>query len=291
MALVTEAIKGSRCLLHARCRNRFSCRMFRCPQTATRLPRRAVRLAVRHFHRPGLAVARPPLCSAPRRHAAMVPAPGCRAALAACRTSRGCANRFIHSTGAQVGIAAAALCCCLVVTYALSCHCQFQSALTDLRCVLQERDNLKRVSYGSTGANGNAQWASPLSPSRRELPPRPPLSVNTRVSDPGIARVHSSYAGTAPPHEEEFLGGGNDDLLVRQAPGPVKLTEPGRTRVDVNSGIAHEFDGPLFKGKISVWLRGLPQANGGDVFEGKRRRSWVVVQGRFKERIATSECA
>jgi hypothetical protein len=108
----------------------------------------------------------------------------------------------------------------------------------------------------------------------------------------------SEGVGTAPPgppSDSDFEGWENGSFLVRQPYGSTRLLHPesSRCRVSVNSKVAHEFDGPLFVGRIAVYLKGLPAVEGDSVawFEGKRRRSWIIVQGRFKQRVATSECS
>lgn len=111
-------------------------------------------------------------------------------------------------------------------------------------------------------------------------------------------RAFSEEVGMAPPGPPSYLdfeGWENGSFLVRQPYGDTRLLHPesGRGRVSVNSGVAHEFDGPLFVGRIAVYLKGLPAVKGDSAtwFEGKRRRSWIIVQGRFKQRVATSECS
>lgn len=47
---------------------------------------------------------------------------------------------------------------------------------------------------------------------------------------------------------------------------------------------AIELDTPLFSGRACVWVRDLPGAPA-RLFEGRRRRTLVTVQGRFKEPV------
>jgi hypothetical protein len=80
--------------------------------------------------------------------------------------------------------------------------------------------------------------------------------------------------------------------VVRQPLGEIQLTNPlsTRGRVRVNHGDCHEFDGPLFKGKIMIWVKGLPAGPGcEDVFKRKRRQTWVIVQGSFKKKIPVGD--
>lgn len=81
--------------------------------------------------------------------------------------------------------------------------------------------------------------------------------------------------------------------VVRQPFGEIQLTNPQSTRgrVRVNHGDSHAFDGPLFKGRIMVFVKGLRGVGEGDkdVFKRKRRQTWIVVQGRFKRRIPVSD--
>lgn len=103
---------------------------------------------------------------------------------------------------------------------------------------------------------------------------------------------HTAMPG--PPSCRDFDEWWNGDMLVRQPAGEVKLVNPMSTRgrVRVNYSDSHAFDGPLFAGKMSVWIKGLPIGEGcPDVFHKVRRRTWVIVQGRFKERIPVSRCA
>ena len=81
--------------------------------------------------------------------------------------------------------------------------------------------------------------------------------------------------------------------VVRQPYGDINLTNPRSTRgrVRINHGESHEFDGPLFKGRIMVFVKVLREAGEGgmDVFKKKRRMTWIIVQGRFKQRMPVSE--
>lgn len=79
---------------------------------------------------------------------------------------------------------------------------------------------------------------------------------------------------------------------MRQPFGEIHLTNPSssRGRVRTNNNECHGFDGPLFKGRIMIWVKGLPVAEGCQgVFKRKRRQSWVIVQGRFKKRVPVGE--
>lgn len=103
---------------------------------------------------------------------------------------------------------------------------------------------------------------------------------------------HTSMPG--PPSHSDFDNWWNGDMLVRQPYGEVRLVRPFSTRgrVRVNYADCHPFDGPLFAGKILVWIKGLPLGEDcPDVFKKVRRRTWVVVQGRFKERVPVSRYA
>jgi hypothetical protein len=114
-------------------------------------------------------------------------------------------------------------------------------------------------------------------------------------------RVVTSFtsAPSGPPVEEDFEDWWNPDLVVRQPAGPIRLVKPSwpvgtntcpRGRVRVNHGDAYSFDGPLFHGRIMIWIQGLPIAEGcPDVFAGRRRRTWVTIQGRFKQAIPCSD--
>lgn len=97
-----------------------------------------------------------------------------------------------------------------------------------------------------------------------------------------------------PPSQSDFEDWWNGDMVVRQPEGEVRLVRPFSTRgrVRVNYADCHAFDGPLFAGKILVWIKGLPLGEDcPNVFKKVRRRTWVVVQGRFKERLPVSRYA
>lgn len=47
---------------------------------------------------------------------------------------------------------------------------------------------------------------------------------------------------------------------------------------------AIEFETPLFSGRACVWVQGLPGAPD-SLFAGRRRRSLVTVQGRFRQAV------
>ena len=46
-----------------------------------------------------------------------------------------------------------------------------------------------------------------------------------------------------------------------------------------------EFETPLFKGCAVIWAAGLPSAPEG-LFEGRRRKTSITMQGRFKQELA-----
>ena len=59
-------------------------------------------------------------------------------------------------------------------------------------------------------------------------------------------------------------------------------------------GTPIEFESDLFVGRVAMWVKGLPTA-APDLFKGKRRRTRITVQGRFKrpvpfEEVRTMEC-
>ena len=56
----------------------------------------------------------------------------------------------------------------------------------------------------------------------------------------------------------------------------------------LNSGLACrriEFETPLFKGCAVIWAQGLPSTPKG-LFDGKRRKTSITIQGRFKQELA-----
>ena len=42
-----------------------------------------------------------------------------------------------------------------------------------------------------------------------------------------------------------------------------------------------DFESDMFAGRVMMWVKGLPSA-APDLFKGKRRRTRITVQGRFK---------
>ena len=147
--------------------------------------------------------------------------------------------------------------------------------------------SVRRSSPGSLSSNQRSPSPSP----RRRGGAATTSRRNVHASDPGVGAGAAAFK-SQPPMPSEFDEGANHDLLVRQPAGPIQLTSQASSHVEVNSGKEVEFDGPLFRGKIAVWLQGVPQQEGSeDVFEGKKRQSWIVIQGRFKERVSTNECA
>ncbi len=56
----------------------------------------------------------------------------------------------------------------------------------------------------------------------------------------------------------------------------------------LDSGLACrriEFETPLFKGCAVIWAQGLPSTPKG-LFDGKRRKTSITIQGRFKQELA-----
>ncbi len=49
-----------------------------------------------------------------------------------------------------------------------------------------------------------------------------------------------------------------------------------------------EFESDLFVGRVAMWVKGLPTA-APDLFKGKRRRTRITVQGRFKRSVPFEE--
>ena len=73
-------------------------------------------------------------------------------------------------------------------------------------------------------------------------------------------------------------------VLCAPSPAAVgqRITSPsGLAALPVNTGEPIEFETPMFAGRAVVWCRGLPGAPDA-LFAGRRRRSLVTVQGRFK---------
>ena len=53
-------------------------------------------------------------------------------------------------------------------------------------------------------------------------------------------------------------------------------------------GTPIEFESDLFVGRVAMWVKGLPTA-APDLFKGKRRRTRITVQGRFKRSLPFEE--
>eukprot|EP01023_Acetabularia_acetabulum_P034283 TRINITY_DN32189_c0_g2_i1.p1 TRINITY_DN32189_c0_g2~~TRINITY_DN32189_c0_g2_i1.p1 ORF type:complete len:353 (+),score=35.84 TRINITY_DN32189_c0_g2_i1:159-1217(+) len=56
------------------------------------------------------------------------------------------------------------------------------------------------------------------------------------------------------------------------------------SRIPINSHIGLKFESDLFKGKAWFYVRGL-ETTPLDMFEGKKRRSHLVIQGKFKKTV------
>ena len=50
-------------------------------------------------------------------------------------------------------------------------------------------------------------------------------------------------------------------------------------------GTPFEFESDMFAGRVMMWVKGLPTAPR-DLFKGKRRRTRITVQGRFKRPVS-----
>lgn len=172
--------------------------------------------------------------------------------------------------------------------------------------------SLLRPSAGSgvPSAFGSFHSTSPIPGASLQSPHASPTSTAMSSSHAGNVRVRSSPghvrdgSASPPPHtprpftplDADFKDWEDGTLLVRQPIGNIRLLQPegpaARTRT--NSGEAHAFDGPLFSGRIAVYLRGLQGKHSEateQLFQAHRRRSWIVVQGSFKQRVPVGECA
>ena len=58
-----------------------------------------------------------------------------------------------------------------------------------------------------------------------------------------------------------------------------------QARIPINGPTPVAFESDLFVGTAAVWVKGLPSAPQG-LFKGKRRRSRISVQGRFKQPLS-----
>lgn len=56
----------------------------------------------------------------------------------------------------------------------------------------------------------------------------------------------------------------------------------------INDGGAIEFESDLFVGRLQLFAKGLPNTPAG-MFDGRRRLTWVGLQGRFKRRLQLAE--
>ncbi|KAI3431262.1 hypothetical protein D9Q98_004324 [Chlorella vulgaris] len=88
------------------------------------------------------------------------------------------------------------------------------------------------------------------------------------------------------PTEADIAAAASAPVLVAAHPGlPYQQILSGSPQdLPVNTGSPIEFETPLFTGRACVWVRGLPGAPP-PVFEGRRRRTMVTVQGRFRRPV------
>lgn len=109
------------------------------------------------------------------------------------------------------------------------------------------------------------------------------------VSDGDFADASDDEDGMgAVPCLSEFEGAPDSPLLLRVNPEAPGQTFPGLVHphapLRVNSN-PQPFESPLFKGVVAVYVRHLGSTPA-QLFRGKKRLSWVVIQGRFKRPVS-----
>jgi hypothetical protein len=109
------------------------------------------------------------------------------------------------------------------------------------------------------------------------------------VSDGDFADASDDEDGVgAAPCLSEFEGAPDSPLLLRVNPEAPGQTFPGLVHphapLRVNSN-PQPFESPVFKGVVAVYVRHLGSTPG-HLFRGKKRLSWVVIQGRFKRPVS-----
>ncbi|MEW5308709.1 MAG: hypothetical protein WDW38_000647 [Sanguina aurantia] len=104
----------------------------------------------------------------------------------------------------------------------------------------------------------------------------PILLLANTIACPDLVVVNVPASTATPQAEQGPTCSGADTAAAANSPS-----------LAVNGDEPICFETDLFKGRISLYVAGLassPEA----LFEGKKRLSWVAVQGRFKEPVAVS---
>eukprot|EP00884_Botryococcus_braunii_P007757 jgi/Botrbrau1/16983/Bobra.49_2s0043.2 len=105
----------------------------------------------------------------------------------------------------------------------------------------------------------------------------------------------SGMGGTSPtskpPLQEDFIDWPDRPLLLRWHPVHVNYRRregfrEGRLRINAAEPIP--FESELFAGQAVLWAKGIPSAPGG-LFEGLKRKTCLIIQGRFKSRISFNQ--
>jgi hypothetical protein len=96
--------------------------------------------------------------------------------------------------------------------------------------------------------------------------------------------------GAEAPDASLFRGWPDAPGLLRLKPGLGQRLTDGADpqRIPLNTSRPIQFETDSFVGTAAIWVRDLPTAPA-DMWKGKRRRSRIAIQGRFKERICMED--
>eukprot|EP01025_Chloroclados_australasicus_P040177 TRINITY_DN4183_c1_g1_i1.p1 TRINITY_DN4183_c1_g1~~TRINITY_DN4183_c1_g1_i1.p1 ORF type:complete len:361 (+),score=25.14 TRINITY_DN4183_c1_g1_i1:224-1306(+) len=128
---------------------------------------------------------------------------------------------------------------------------------------------------------------------RCQPPDRVSYSESSSVSsehEPAVRKICVPiHTLRQPPREEDYVDWPDAPVVLRPSSlvkGKILTEDVTRIPVNVHTGL--KFETELFKGRIWFYVRGLETAPE-DMFEGKKRRSHLVVQGQFKRKIDSSD--
>lgn len=114
--------------------------------------------------------------------------------------------------------------------------------------------------------------------------PATPQAVEAAAA--GVGSSSSNAGDSWRPSQQEVEASPSSPVLVAANPQlPYQHILSGDpNRLPVNNGSPIEFESPMFSGRACVWIRGLPGAPDA-LFAGRRRRTLVTVQGRFRQAV------
>ncbi|KAL4431324.1 hypothetical protein ABPG75_006580 [Micractinium tetrahymenae] len=111
------------------------------------------------------------------------------------------------------------------------------------------------------------------------------LSISSSSSSLPDLAVEEAAELTWRPTDADFAAAHGRPVLLAANPAlPYqRISGADRRNLPFNDGSPIEIETPLFSGRACVWLRGAPGGPAADAqFAGRRRRSLVTVQGRFR---------